>query len=204
MYKKLQKTIDDLLNLKIPEGRKPVLKQLAKALQEKVDYDLPIALNFICTHNSRRSHLGQIWAQVAAAHFGIHKVSCYSGGTEATAMYPSIVKALIDQGMEIAAVSDSKNPVYAIKYAPDAPPIICFSKKFDHFYNPAANYHAVLTCSHADENCPVIIGADQRIPITYLDPKISDGTPQELEKYVERSGQIASEMLYAFGLVVQV
>lgn len=202
MYSKLQQTIKDLSSVAVPEERKSALKQLASYLREKLEKHEPIALNFICTHNSRRSHLGQIWAQVAAAHYGIETVCCYSGGTEATAMYPSIVNALTSQGMEIKSITEGSNPVYAVRYDANTPPIICFSKKYDHFYNPTSAYHAVMTCSHADENCPIITGAERRTAITYLDPKISDGTGNESAKYLERSEQIASEMLFAFGLVV--
>jgi arsenate reductase len=55
-----------------------------------------------------------------------------------------------------------------------------------------------MTCSHADGNCPMITGAEKRIPITFEDPKISDGTVQQKEVYKERSLQIATELKYVF------
>lgn len=48
----------------------------------------------ICTHNSRRSHLSQLWAQVASFHFGIDQVAVYSAGTQARAIYPMILETL--------------------------------------------------------------------------------------------------------------
>jgi arsenate reductase len=44
-----------------------------------------------------------------------------------------------------------------------------------------------------------IAGAEKRIPITYEDP--FDNTPQQAEKYQERSLQIATEMLYVFSQI---
>ena len=58
-----------------------------------------------------------------------------------------------------------------------------------------------MTCSHADENCPFIAGAEKRIPITYEDPKKFDNTPEQLAKYNERSLQIATELFYVFSKV---
>jgi arsenate reductase len=37
--------------------------------------------SILYTHNSRRSHLSQVWAQTAAAHFNVKMF--YSGGMEA-------------------------------------------------------------------------------------------------------------------------
>lgn len=58
-----------------------------------------------------------------------------------------------------------------------------------------------MTCSHADENCPFIPGAETRIPVRYEDPKEFDDTEMESEKYDERSKQIASEMFFVFSRV---
>ena len=58
-----------------------------------------------------------------------------------------------------------------------------------------------MTCDHASENCPIVPGAEKRISITYLDPKISDGTPEQKAVYEERSLQIATEMKYVFSQV---
>lgn len=197
--------IEDLLNSldieSIPEERKAILKSLIHFIQSKVDKREDVNLNFICTHNSRRSHLSQIWAQVMAAHFGISQVFTYSGGTEATAMFPKVAETLHGQGLEIIKLSDAKNPVYAIKYAENAHPIIAFSKTFDDAFNPTSNFAAIMTCSQADDGCPFIAGAEKRIPITYDDPKAFDGTPLQSEKYQQRSLQIATELFYVFSKV---
>ena len=53
-----------------------------------------------------------------------------------------------------------------------------------------------MTCSSADKGCPFVGGSDGRFPITFEDPKAFDNTPQQKEKYHERSLQIAAELLY--------
>lgn len=187
--------------LHISEERKKILQPLIDLIQEKVNKNKPIRLNFICTHNSRRSHLSQIWAQTMAYHFNINNVFCYSGGTEATAMFPMIVKTLQNSGFKIEKLSEGKNPIYSVKYSKNEPAIICFSKTTDHNFNPTSNFTAVMTCSQADKGCPFISGAEKRIPITYNDPKEFDNTPQQAEKYHERSEQIANEMFYIFSKI---
>ncbi len=202
MYAKLENTISEILSTaKISESRVEVLKPLIDYIQAQVARSTPIALNFICTHNSRRSHLSQIWAQVAAAYYNVPKVCCYSGGTEETALFPKVVETLTAQGFSIINIADSQNPIYAIKYDQNSPPIIGFSKHFDSIFNPASNFAAIMTCSNAAQGCPFVSGAAIRIPITYEDPKLSDGTARQDETYRQRSEEIALEMLYIFSMI---
>jgi hypothetical protein len=58
-----------------------------------------------------------------------------------------------------------------------------------------------MTCNDADENCPVIYGAELRISTPYEDPKKFDNTPEQDQKYKERCRQVASELLYIFSKV---
>lgn len=197
-FKALNDLIEALDISSISKERKAILNELRGFIQNKKDVQEPVNLNFICTHNSRRSHLSQIWAQTMANHFAVENVFCYSGGTEATAMFPVVGETLKKQGFQINKLSEEKNPVYAIKYREDVNPIICFSKTFDDSFNPETNFAAIMTCSHADENCPFIAGAEKRIPVRYDDPKAFDNTPIQLQKYEERSVQIATEMAYVF------
>ena len=185
----------------ISKERKQILDILKTYIQTKKNNHQNINLNFICTHNSRRSHLSQIWAQTMANNFKIKNVFCYSGGTEATAMFTVVEETLKKQGFHIDKLSYEKNPVYAIKFSENNNPIICFSKTFDADFNPSSNFAAIMTCSHADENCPFIAGAEKRIPIMFEDPKVFDNTPQQAEKYLERSNEIALEMLYVFSKI---
>jgi protein-tyrosine-phosphatase len=184
----------------IPAARKEELTILPRYVQQKVSASQPVQLTFICTHNSRRSHLSQLWAQVAAYYFGVPGVETYSGGTEATAFNPRAVRAVEEAGMEVEKTGEEPNPVYLVQYAQDQPPVRAFSKLYDEEENPAADFAAVMTCTHADENCPFIPGA-VRISLPYEDPKAFDGTPEEGAKYAERCRQIARELLYAFSKV---
>lgn len=204
MQKQLFNTIqNDVLNQEICEDRKVVLQPLVFYIQEKVNDKQTINLNFICTHNSRRSHLAQIWAQFAAAYYNIPNINCYSGGTAETALFPKVIETLSNQGFQIFKITDSNNPIYAIKYDENSSPIIGFSKKYNDAFNPISNFAAILTCSQADEGCPFISGAEKRIPITYEDPKISDDTTEQTEVYKQRSFQIATEMMYIFSQITK-
>jgi arsenate reductase len=201
MFENLSKTIHSIAEISVSEERKVVLKPLADYIQNKVNANEEIRLNFICTHNSRRSHLSQIWAQTMAFHFGIKNVFCYSGGTEATAMFPKVAETLTNQGFEIQKISQEQNPVYAIKFDANQHPVICFSKTYFDDFNPKNNFGAIMTCSNADEGCPMVFGAEARFPIKYDDPKAFDGTEQMNEKYTERSLQVASEMYFVFSQI---
>jgi arsenate reductase (thioredoxin) len=201
IYPNLQKNITELDIHAITDERKQMLNILIDFIQEKASENQTITLNFICTHNSRRSHLGQIWAQTMAHFYGIKNVSCYSGGTEATALFPMVAKTLTNLGFEICTLSTETNPVYAIKFDENEMPNICFSKKFDEKFNPSSKFAAIMTCSQADEGCPFIAGAEKRIPITYHDPKAFDNTPLQEEKYKERAIEIGTEMKYVFSKI---
>jgi arsenate reductase len=201
LFSKIENTINSLKAENISEERKETLQPLIDFIQLKANANQEIRLNFICTHNSRRSHLSQVWAQVMANHFSIKNVFCYSGGTEATALFPMAAKTLKNTGFEIETISENTNPVYSIKYAENEHPIIGFSKKFDDNFNPNSEFAAILTCSQADKGCPFIAGAEKRIPITFEDPKAFDNTPQQAEKYQERSLQIATELMYVFSQI---
>jgi arsenate reductase len=187
----------------ITAERKITLQPLIDFIQAKASNQQEIRLNLICTHNSRRSHLSQVWAQTAAAYYGIKNVFCYSGGTEATALFPMVAQTLVKSGFKIKTISEGKNPVYSIKYAANEHPVIGFSKTYDDDFNPQSAFAAIMTCSQADGGCPFIPGAEKRIPITFEDPKAFDNTPQQAEKYEERSLQIATELFYVFSQINQ-
>ena len=201
MLENLSKTIATISKISVSEERKEVLFPLVDYIQNKVKANQEIRLNFICTHNSRRSHLSQIWAQTMAFQFGIKNVICYSGGTEATAMFPKVAETLTNQGFQIQKLSQEQNPVYAVKFDKNQNPIICFSKAYFDDFNPKNNFGAIMTCNNADEGCPMVFGAEARFPIKYDDPKAFDDTELMDEKYSERSLQIASEMYYVFSQI---
>ena len=183
----------------ISEARKAVLVPLIAYIQSKLDMGHEVCLNFICTHNSRRSQFSQIWAQTAAQYFGI-PARCFSGGVEITAFNERAVASLKRSGFIITS-SQGEKPKYTIFCAEDVELVTAFSKLFDDSVNEAKQFAAVMTCSHADENCPVIPGTEKRIVVRYEDPKAFDNTSEEADRYDERSLQIAGEMFYVFSKI---
>lgn len=202
MHPALTRYIDRaLLHLNgISEERKRSLEKVAAFVSSKRNAGEAAELTCICTHNSRRSHMGQLWAAAAAAHFGLDGIRTYSGGTEATAFNPRAVAAMKKAGFVIENPGGD-NPRYRVTFDQDGPVMECFSKTYDDPVNAAEGFVAVMTCAEADEACPVVLGAALRAPIQYDDPKVADGTPEETALYDERCLQIATEMLYLFSRV---
>ena len=201
LFPEIESIIADFNFESIATTRKIILQPLIDFIQNKVSNQQEIRLNFICTHNSRRSHLSQIWTQTAAAHFNIKNVFCYSGGTESTALFPVVAKTLVQHGFKIKTIATGNNPIYTIKYGENEHPIIGFSKTYDDEFNPQSQFAAILSCSQADDGCPYIAGAENRFAITFEDPKAFDDIQQQYQKYQERSLQIATEMCYVFSQI---
>ncbi len=199
----LTETVESLLRESqlIPAERRERLQRLADWMAERLRKGAAVRLNFICTHNSRRSHMGQAMAIAAAEHFGFSNVECYSGGTEGTAFFPSAIEALRTLGFQIDLNSgpEEKNPRYTLSTG-TGPGTVFFSKRYDAPPNRMEDAAAVLVCSQADEACPVVLGASLRLSLPFEDPKAFDGTPEAPAKYIERARDIGREVLYAFSM----
>ncbi|MBX9852367.1 MAG: protein-tyrosine-phosphatase [Cytophagaceae bacterium] len=186
----------------IEEERKKILKQISQHIEKKNKEGKTAELIYVCTHNSRRSHFGQIWGKVAAAYYNIKNVNTYSAGTEVTAFNPNAIKAIQHAGFKtFSRDGDVKNPRYTVAFSERETPVICFSKTYEDESIPKAGLCAIMTCTEADGNCPFIPGTELRISCPYHDPKAFDNTPQQDEKYNERCQQIATENLYIFSLI---
>jgi len=196
MIPKIQSYISDLSISTIHKDRLEKLQVLIDCISEQITLQGPIWLNFICTHNSRRSQLAQIWAKTMAIHFNIN-IESYSGGVEVTEFNEHAVSALKRVGFSIE-VSGSENPRHFVSFSHSQPPLEMFSKIYDDPFNCNEHFIAVMTCSDADSNCPVVLGAKSRISLTYNDPKIYDGTLQQDQKYDETCLKIATELYYVF------
>lgn len=195
-YPNLADTIANLPFATISSERRLLLDEMAAYLLAKIQQGEEIRLNFICTHNSRRSQFSQIWAQTAAVYYGID-ATCYSGGVAVTAFNTRAVAAIQRDGFKVVK-KEGENPVFFIFYCEDEQPIVTFSKVYDDAINAPKDFAAVMTCDHADENCPFIPGAERRFPLRFEDPKAFDDSPQEEFMYTERSHQIAAELFYLF------
>jgi len=188
----------------IPEERQKELLKLSRYIAACQSAGKPSELLFVCTHNSRRSQLAQLWAKIGATHFGLKGLESFSGGTEATAMNHRTVAALERVGMEITkADADSTNPKYTVAFSKAASPQICFSKKLTESPNPTEKFAAIMTCSSADESCPIVRGCELRLALPYEDPKASDDTPKEVAAYDEKCKEIAREMLFVMSRVAE-
>lgn len=185
----------------ISAAKRKILEEMASFIRAKEQAGEPIQLVYICTHNSRRSHFGQVWATVAANYYKVKNVHSYSGGTEATEFNVNAINALERIGFEIYVLQEKKNPVYQVKFDDTSEPIECFSKKYSHSQNPQKDFAAIMTCSEADVNCPYIPGAKIRFATPYEDPKAFDGLPSQDSEYDKRCRQIALETFYLFSLI---
>ncbi|MFD0932072.1 hypothetical protein ACFQ0R_05595 [Psychroflexus salinarum] len=184
----------------ISAERKNILKNIASTIDAEIEKNGKAKLIYICTHNSRRSHFGQIWANVVAEFHGMSSViEAFSGGTEVTAFHPHSINALSTLGFKITPDSSKSNPRYEVKFG-DELSTTCFSKVYDDTENPNKDFIAIMTCSHADENCPFIPGATARFSTPYEDPKLFDNTKLQDEKYLERALEIGREVFYMLSL----
>ena len=199
MYPALLERIHALQSATPSATRLEVLQPLIDYIQAKVDANAPVRLNFICTHNSRRSQFSQIWAHTAADYFGV-PVVCLSGGVEVTAFNERAVASTVRSGFKVEH-GTGLNPVYVVRHSTEGEGVSAFSKVFDDPANAGGPFAAVMTCANADEHCPFIPDAEVRLPVRYEDPKAFDDTPEEGVRYDERSDQIASEMLYVFSQI---
>ncbi|PWJ42553.1 arsenate-mycothiol transferase ArsC [Sediminitomix flava] len=182
----------------ISDERKGMLLQISEYIKGRVAENKTTNLIYICTHNSRRSHFGQIWAQTMADFYGVPNVKSFSGGTEATAFNPNAIAAVKEVGFKVEATTEGDNPIYHVSFDDEVTPIVAFSKVYDSEHNPNKEFVAIMTCSSADQGCPIVFGSDLRMATTYDDPKAFDNTPQQAEKYAERCFQIATEIAFVF------
>ena len=191
-----------LLDLEeIPDERKAVLEEIAKDVSEQIISNKNARLTYICSHNSRRSHMAQLWAQTAACYYGIDHVTTFSGGTEATECNIRTVEALRRVGFSVDGNPEEENPVYKITFSLHRPPMKAFSKLYNQGGNPTDNFIALMCCSKADMECPVVDGAQSRYAIHYVDPKECDDTDEEAAAYDSRCREIALEMFYLMSQV---
>lgn len=181
----------------ITDDKKNLLHTIAKAIVEEYKLKNTVHLNFICTDNSRRSQLAQVWCFYAAHYFNLN-VNAFSGGIEVTAFYRNTVKTLQKVGFEFQLVDFShQNPTYQISIKNTHKRILGFSKMYN---NPANTepFMAITTCTNADVNCPFIPNASYRFHLPFADPKHADKSENQEEIYLQTSQQIAGEIYYIF------
>ncbi len=182
----------------ISNERKKLLTNIALVITNEYKEREKINLNFICTHNSRRSQFTQAWSFFAVEYFNLKNIFTYSGGTEVTAFHRNTVKSLQKTGFIFNVIDFShQNPRYLVSFKDTKKSILGFSKTYDD-PNNSYPYIAITTCDNADENCPFIPDAITRFHLPYIDPKKSDNTDLASETYLKTSKQIAGELFFVF------
>ena len=181
----------------INEARKKELTMLADKIKQQINEQGSSKVTFVCTHNSRRSQLAELWLRAASEYYGLENIASYSGGTEATAFNPRMVDAVLRFGFYLRRSKDATNPRYLAsidsKHTNDH---TMFSKKYDDEFNPGKDFIAVMVCSQADAECPFVPGAYSRISLPYEDPKAFDDTDQEATAYDQKVEEIGRELLF--------
>lgn len=186
---------ESLKDSEIKPSRIERLNNIAESLSSVYSEANTLNLNFICTHNSRRSQLAQVWSHYFSYLYDLNLHS-YSSGTEVTEVHPNILNVLEEAGFEVERISETNNnPRYKLNYSETRDSILLFSKSIDDESLPK-NYIAITTCSQADENCPFIPQASMRFSLTYSDPGKDDGSDREIESYRQTNKQIAREIKY--------
>jgi len=196
--KDLRSFINQLLNeeRQISSDRKEELIQLSSTIFATYRQTKRVNLHVICTHNSRRSQLGQIWFLAGAQYFNFNFLKSFSAGTETTAFNPRMVKAVQEAGFSLEKIQDGENPKYQLSLFGKTQSPLFYSKRYDDSSNEMISAIALMVCDSANESCPVIPDVLHRIPLLYKDPKFSDDTPDEEEVYLNKVYEIGREVLY--------
>lgn len=184
----------------INENRKQNLFKIAEAIAKEYAKSELVNLNFICTYNSRRSQLAQVWSFFAAQYFKLN-INSFSGGIEVTTFNRSSIKTLQKAGFYFQILNFShQNPTYEISFEGSKKYMLGFSKLYDDLYNPS-NFIAITTCAIADKNCYCMASSNQHFLLPYEDPKKADGTLRQEEVYMQINTQIAAEIYCIFSYV---
>lgn len=172
--------------------------EISNCILEAQQANKTLNLNFVCTHNSRRSQFSQVWAYVLSHYFGMTELLTFSSGTESTSVYSGVIDSLSNHGFKTKKLDSSDNPKYSIRISDELEPLILFSKTISEVRLSAKQFIAIMTCSSADKSCPVVIGASDRFKMTFEDPKHSDGTIHEGNTYDSKSIEIATTLFHIF------
>ena len=189
------KIVDMILEMKVSNKRSILLNKIVNYINKKRYENKISKLNFICTHNSRRSQFCQFWATFFSNYYNI-RCEAYSGGTVETEVYKSVVNNIRDYGFNIS-FKECNNPIYSIKFK-NLNLGNYFSKFYHDFENPKNEFAAIMTCSDAEKNCPFVEGSEVKFSLPYEDPKKYDTSKTEKNNYKNTSEKIASEMNYLF------
>ena len=189
------KTIFKNIDMGLEKNRKDKLVKLAQVIKRNHEQKNIVKIIFICTHNSRRSQFSQVWAYISSLYFKLDFIKPFSGGTEIDTVNLNVINSLISSGLKIEKTHKGK-AIYLLKSFKKDKGINLYSKVYNSKLNPSKHFIAIMTCSDADQMCPVIKGADKKVSLPYSDPRVADNTGLEKEVYNQTCSIIAKEMFY--------
>ena len=108
---------------------------------------------FLCTHNSARSQM----AEGLLRHLAGDRFEAHSGGTEATQVRPLAIRAMEEIGVDISGQESKTLERY-------------LREPFD---------HVITVCDDANEACPFLPGARNRVHWSFEDPSRAEGSEEE-------------------------
>ena len=185
----------------LTNDRKEQIKPLIDTIKSSLSSHQSATVQFICTHNSRRSQTAEFLLDILAREYGLN-ITALSAGTEATAFNPRMVTAITSYGFQLLEYGHDKNPLYI--YSVEHDDLYYYSKRYDEELIPIGQRIIVTVCGDAEENCPIIPGTFKRLHLGYTDPKHSDGTASEADTYRAKVLEIGVEMLYLVKELAQV
>lgn len=195
ILKKYIKIIIKNIGADLEKNRKEKLIELAQTIRNTYKNENNVKIIFICTHNSRRSQFSHAWAYVSSLYFKLDFIKPFSGGTEIDTVNLNVINSLISSGLKIEKTHKGK-AIYLLKSFKKDKGINLYSKVYNSKLNPSKHFIAIMTCSDADQMCPVIKGAEKKVSLPYSDPRVSDNTGLEKEVYNQTCSIIAKEMFY--------
>lgn len=188
----------------ITAKRKEELKHLAELIVSEYDDYGEVDIIVICTENSLRSQLVQLWVKSISENYNLDFLNAFSGGTKVTSFNSNMVNALSDYGFSIEKLNDIENPGYLISQSEDDKSTdVMFSKLYDDEFNPEYDFIALIVCDVAAENCPVVEDSSHRLVLPYENVKQFDNTEEQLDKYKEKIEEIGREMMFMIMNVVE-
>ena len=173
------------------------LRRIADVISIGLREANPLTVVFVCTHNSRRSQLAELWFRTLSTVYGLEDITVASAGTEATAFNEKMIHALELAGFEFQISGNSNNPTYhqlTADHNITGPPM--YSKTLEQAFTRPVHGVAIMVCDSAADVCPHVPNIRYRAELLYKDPKISDDTPEEAAVYDARVREIGREMLF--------
>jgi len=192
LFPSLSRNVDRLSQETTAIGpqRTQLLEQAARQIVDRFKAEETLHFSVVCTHNARRSQIGQAWLNALASYDGLSNVEAFSAGTETSAFHPNAVKALQTIGFQIGETKEGSNPHYQTQIGEAHPAFTQFSKTLDDPSIPQEHLVAIMVCRSADEACPFVPGASLRLSIPFEDPGKTDQTPEAPAAYLATAEEI--------------